>query len=125
MEKLGLGTKSTRHSIIERLYQVKYVQGNPIEPSALGMAVCDALEAELKLARGEVKTVLNNQAQGKLRNEQLRAELERKLALDADEELREKAERYRKLYESESAENMRLRGVLEEIAHIARSRKVE
>ena len=43
MEKHGLGTKSTRHSIIERLYQVKYVQGNPIEPSALGMAVCDAL----------------------------------------------------------------------------------
>ncbi len=43
MEKAGLGTKSTRHNIIERLYQVKYVQGNPIEPSALGMAVCDAL----------------------------------------------------------------------------------
>ena len=43
MEKLGLGTKSTRHSIIERLYQVKYIQNDPIEPSALGMAVCDAL----------------------------------------------------------------------------------
>ena len=44
MEKLGLGTKSTRHSIIERLYQVKYVQNDPIEPSQLGIAVCDALE---------------------------------------------------------------------------------
>ncbi len=44
MEKLGLGTKSTRHSIIERLYQVKYVQNDPLEPSQLGMAVCDALE---------------------------------------------------------------------------------
>ena len=43
MEKRGLGTKSTRHSIIERLYTVKYVQNEPIEPSALGMAVCDAL----------------------------------------------------------------------------------
>ena len=43
MEKLGLGTKSTRHSIIERLYTVKYVQNDPIEPSQLGMAVCDAL----------------------------------------------------------------------------------
>ncbi len=43
MEKLGLGTKSTRHSIIERLYTVKYVQNEPIEPSQLGMAVCDAL----------------------------------------------------------------------------------
>ena len=44
MEKLGLGTKSTRHAIIERLYQVKYVQNDPIEPSQLGMAVCDALD---------------------------------------------------------------------------------
>ena len=44
MEKLGLGTKSTRHSIIERLYTVKYIQNDPIEPSSLGMAVCDALD---------------------------------------------------------------------------------
>lgn len=44
MEKLGLGTKSTRHSIIERLYTVKYVQNDPIEPSQLGIAVCDALD---------------------------------------------------------------------------------
>ncbi len=43
MEKLGLGTKSTRHAIIERLYQVKYIQNDPIEPSQLGMAVVDAL----------------------------------------------------------------------------------
>ncbi|MDD5807310.1 MAG: DNA topoisomerase I [Eggerthellales bacterium] len=43
MERLGLGTKATRHSIIERLYTVKYIQNDPIEPSALGMAVCDAL----------------------------------------------------------------------------------
>ena len=44
MEKLGLGTKSTRHSIIERLYAVKYILNDPIEPSQLGMAVCDALD---------------------------------------------------------------------------------
>ena len=44
MEKLGLGTKSTRHAIIERLYTVKYIQNDPIEPSQLGMAVCDALD---------------------------------------------------------------------------------
>ena len=44
MEKLGLGTKSTRHSIIERLYTVKYIQNDPIEPSQLGIAVIDALE---------------------------------------------------------------------------------
>ena len=45
MEKLGLGTKSTRHSIIERLYAVKYILNDPIEPSQLGMAVIDALDA--------------------------------------------------------------------------------
>ncbi len=44
MEKLGLGTKSTRHSIIERLYTVKYIQNDPIEPSQLGIAVIDALD---------------------------------------------------------------------------------
>ena len=45
MEKLGLGTKSTRHAIIERLYAVKYIMNDPIEPSQLGMAVIDALDA--------------------------------------------------------------------------------
>jgi DNA topoisomerase-1 len=44
MEKRGLGTKSTRASIIERLIQVKYIQGDPVEPTQLGMAVIDALE---------------------------------------------------------------------------------
>lgn len=43
MERLGLGTKSTRASIIERLYNVKYLKNDPIEPSQLGMAVIDAL----------------------------------------------------------------------------------
>ena len=46
MEKRGLGTKSTRASIIERLYAVKYFKGTPsgpIEPSQLGMAIIDAL----------------------------------------------------------------------------------
>ena len=45
MEKLGLGTKSTRHSIIQRLFDVKYILNDPIEPSQLGMAVIDALDA--------------------------------------------------------------------------------
>ena len=43
MEKRGLGTKSTRASIIERLYTVKYLKNNPVEPSQLGMAIIDAL----------------------------------------------------------------------------------
>ena len=43
MEKLGLGTKSTRHSIIERLTEVRYIQNDPVEPTALGVAVIEAL----------------------------------------------------------------------------------
>ena len=70
MEKLGLGTKSTRHSIIERLYTVKYVQNDPIEPSQLGMAVCDALD---KFAphithpemTAELETEMDNIAEGR------------------------------------------------------------
>ena len=43
MEKRGLGTKSTRASIIERLFTVKYLKNDPVEPSQLGMAIIDAL----------------------------------------------------------------------------------
>lgn len=43
MEKRGLGTKSTRASIIDTLYQRKYLKNDPAEPSQLGMAIIDAL----------------------------------------------------------------------------------
>ena len=45
MEKAGLGTKSTRHSIIDRLTEVRYIQNDPVEPTQLGIAVIDALGA--------------------------------------------------------------------------------
>ncbi len=70
MEKLGLGTKSTRHAIIERLYTVKYVQNDPIEPSQLGMAVCDALgkyapHITHPEMTAELETEMTNIAEGK------------------------------------------------------------
>lgn len=43
MEDLGLGTKSTRHSIIESLYQRGYIYGDPITPTETGTAVTEAL----------------------------------------------------------------------------------
>ena len=43
MEKRGLGTKATRHAIIERLLEVKYAVNEPLEPTGLGRAVIDAL----------------------------------------------------------------------------------
>ncbi|MEJ5186698.1 MAG: DNA topoisomerase I [Candidatus Geothermincolales bacterium] len=43
MEELGLGTKSTRHAIIESLYQRGYIYGDPIAPTETGIAVAEAL----------------------------------------------------------------------------------
>jgi len=44
MDKLGLGTKSTRHEIIQKLYGRGYIEGTPPIPTATGFAVMDALE---------------------------------------------------------------------------------
>jgi DNA topoisomerase-1 len=43
MEKLGLGTKATRHDIIQGLYDRKYVHGDPVEPTCKGRTVIEAL----------------------------------------------------------------------------------
>ncbi|MCL7414227.1 MAG: DNA topoisomerase I, partial [ANME-2 cluster archaeon] len=44
MEELGLGTKSTRHEIISKLYSRAYVHGNPLQPTNTAMAVIGTLE---------------------------------------------------------------------------------
>ncbi|KYK29583.1 MAG: hypothetical protein AYK23_01585 [Candidatus Proteinoplasmatales archaeon SG8-5] len=44
MENLGLGTKSTRHEIVQKLYDRGYVQGTDITPTTTGRAVIQALE---------------------------------------------------------------------------------
>jgi DNA topoisomerase I len=44
MEELSLGTKSTRHEIINKLYSRRYILLSPLKPTPVGMAVVDALE---------------------------------------------------------------------------------
>ncbi len=45
MEDLNLGTKSTRHTIIQKLYARKYLSGSKaIEPNKIAFAVIDSLE---------------------------------------------------------------------------------
>ncbi len=44
MEKLELGTKSTRHEIIRKLYKRGYIQSRSPVPTKTGFAVSDALE---------------------------------------------------------------------------------
>ena len=39
MEELGLGTKSTRHSIIKNLYDRGYLIGDPMRPTETGIAI--------------------------------------------------------------------------------------
>lgn len=44
MENIGLGTKSTRHEIVQKLYDRGYVQGTDVAPTTTGRAVIQALE---------------------------------------------------------------------------------
>jgi len=44
MEQLSLGTKSTRHEIINKLYNRKYISGSSLIPTSIAIAVIDALE---------------------------------------------------------------------------------
>ncbi|MUV89337.1 DNA topoisomerase I [Halapricum sp. CBA1109] len=44
MESAGIGTKSTRHNIIQKLYDRGYVDGDPPQPTALAKAVVEAAE---------------------------------------------------------------------------------
>ena len=44
MEELDLGTKSTRHEVIQKLLSRKYIEGNPLRPTLVGRAVTESLE---------------------------------------------------------------------------------
>ncbi|MCL4328220.1 MAG: DNA topoisomerase I [Candidatus Thermoplasmatota archaeon] len=43
MEDLRLGTKSTRHDIIDKLQVRGFIEGNPVRPTPLGIGLVDAL----------------------------------------------------------------------------------
>jgi DNA topoisomerase-1 len=44
MESLGLGTKSTRHEIIQKLYSRRYIEDSPPKPTLSGSALIESLE---------------------------------------------------------------------------------
>ena len=48
MERLNLGTKSTRHEIIQKLYDRKYVEGRQLRPTLPGRALVATLEDHAK-----------------------------------------------------------------------------
>jgi len=45
MEKMGIGTKATRHNTLEKLYDRGYVENDPPQPTQLARAVVDAAES--------------------------------------------------------------------------------
>lgn len=49
MEELGLGTKSTRHDVIGKLFSRRYVEGTPLKPTLVGRAVTESLEDHAEL----------------------------------------------------------------------------
>jgi DNA topoisomerase-1 len=60
MERLGLGTKATRHDIIQTLADRKYVKGEPIEPTNKGMSVISALSRHAaRITTPDMTTVLD------------------------------------------------------------------
>lgn len=68
MEELGLGTKATRHAIIQNLYDRSYIHSDPIVPTELGIAVAEALKKHAQ----------------KIASPEMTAELEREMDLIAD-----------------------------------------
>ncbi|MFW5922039.1 MAG: DNA topoisomerase I [Halodesulfurarchaeum sp.] len=56
MEKLGIGTKSTRHNVIEKLYDRGYLEDDPPRPTQLAMAVVEAAEEYADLVVSEEMT---------------------------------------------------------------------
>jgi len=76
MEKLGLGTKSTRHEIIKKLYSRKYVYGNPLRPTQTAFAVIDALKKNAETITlpdmtSKLEQEMDAIAEGKMKEEQV------------------------------------------------------
>jgi DNA topoisomerase-1 len=64
MDELGLGTKSTRHDIISKLYARAYVHGNPLRPTNTAYAVVDTLQKYAPtIAKPEMTQILENDMQ--------------------------------------------------------------
>ena len=68
MEQLSLGTKSTRHEIISKLYSRKYVMGGTPTPTSTAIAVVDALincDVVKPKMTAELEADMNDIAEGK------------------------------------------------------------
>ena len=96
MEDLGLGTKSTRHEIIGKLYDRGYVQGNPAKPTEKAFALIDSLEKYAALITkpemtGTLEQEMNEISEGKRKKKDV-ADDSREMLRAVFEELMENRE---------------------------------
>jgi DNA topoisomerase-1 len=76
MDELGLGTKSTRHEIIGKLYDRIYVQGNPAKPTEKAFALIDSLEKYAALiTKPEMTKTLEQEMDGICEGKRKKAEV--------------------------------------------------
>jgi DNA topoisomerase-1 len=76
MEKYGLGTKSTRHEIIKKLYSRRYVYGNPLRPTQTAFAVIEALKKNAETITlpdmtSKLEQEMDAIAEGRMKEEQV------------------------------------------------------
>jgi DNA topoisomerase-1 len=56
MEEMGIGTKATRHNVIEKLYDRGYIENDPPRPTKLAEGVVEAAEAFAEMVVSEEMT---------------------------------------------------------------------
>ncbi|MFQ6012686.1 MAG: DNA topoisomerase I [Thermoplasmata archaeon] len=78
MEREGLGTKATRHEAIQKLYNRRYIHGNPIHPTPSGKTLITALRDHVHpITKSEMTALLEEEMERVARGEK---ELEEVLA---------------------------------------------
>ncbi|MBM3699744.1 MAG: DNA topoisomerase I [Actinobacteria bacterium] len=76
MEELGLGTKATRHSIIQSLITRGYVKGNPLIPSEKAVAVVKVLKKHAeRISTPDMTSELESDMDGIVRGDETREEV--------------------------------------------------
>ena len=76
MEELGLGTKATRHSIIQSLITRRYIKGNPLVPSEKAAAVVKVLKKHAeKISTPDMTSELEMDMDGIARGDETREEV--------------------------------------------------
>ena len=76
MEELGLGTKATRHTIIQNLITRGYIRGNPLVPSEKAVAVINVLKKHAeKISTPDMTSELEMDMDGIARGDETKEEV--------------------------------------------------